>query len=177
MANPIKYDQFFVDKKLDKPLTYHYNREERLALKRSTPLPPTGKRFSFFKNNLPFRMLTFSFLLVMLMLFGTQFLPKTGKATGTLAGFAIKLHTFQADDKVLGFVSFKITAPAIPITAQLAYVTFQLPSSDKAVIESVVLDAAGDKEIQVALPFHKGDKSIQAIVKIGAESLLLIKKL
>jgi hypothetical protein len=175
MENKPAHDRLVIDKKAIQPTQLHYSREARLAMRNSIPAPGTKGLKGFLKKNKGLSILLVNILLLALIIAGAGYLLTNTPPAAKIPGYEITMHAFRTSEKIVGFVTIKITTPAN--ANNTAYVTFRLKNTGTEVVKSLVLENTGEMEIQAALPAAQADKSIEAVVTIGDRTLTLSKRL
>lgn len=158
-----------VKKDAEQELRYHYDRDERIALKRS----PQRQRTSFFarlrgraKSLLPVLLGLLAILLVVRLL-------TRDRSAGRLAGYELSLRAYVYEDAVLASVTVTPRAAANGPPADAAEAAVRFSTTTGA--DAVTIEPLGAAEVVVRgrLPYTGTERQVAAEVAIGSATTRL----
>ena len=161
-----------VRKDAERDLTYHYDRQKRVALRRQPPLKhrPRGFRRLLRGGRLPVLLILVGVLAVVVAL---KLIPRD-QSSARLAGYELALRAYAYQDALLASVSVTVRPKPgeVASTAVEAAVLFTAPDSGAS---TEVLQALGKGEtiVRGRLPYTGGERRLAAEVRIGAKSVRL----
>lgn len=159
-----------VKKDAERELRYHYDRDERMALKR----PPRQQRPSFFarlrRGRAKFLLPVLAGLLAILLV--VRLLTRD-RSTGRLAGYDLSLRAYAYKDAVLASVTVIPRPEAFRPTADAADATVRFSTTTGG--GSVAIEPLGAEEVVVRgrLPYTGAERQVAAEVAIGGETARL----
>jgi hypothetical protein len=159
-----------IRKDTEKQLTYHYDREERVALRRSAP-KATKRSRRFFRlvraGRKPLLLLLIGVLAIVLV---SRLLPR-GHSTGHLAGYEVSLRATVYQGALLASVtvSWKPRAGEGATEAAEATVRFSTSAAGAASVTSEPL-SGGEAVVRGRLPYTAADRQVIADVSIGGST-------